>query len=134
EETFQTMTTQETDFTLFFSHLRRLETDDHQSRFTALFNDADAAGIWLEQWRETKGESGVKADESQALIAAANPIYIPRNHRIEEAIQAGTAGDYAPMHHLIAVLKNPFEQQDGADAYEAAPKPAEVVQQTFCGT
>lgn len=134
ETTFQTMTAQETDFTLFFSHLRRLNTDGHHTKFPDLFKDRVAAKTWLALWHETIEKSGITADESQALMNTANPIYIPRNHHIEAAIQAGTAGDYIPMHRLIKVLQNPFEQQKGADIYEAAPKPAEVVQQTFCGT
>ena len=134
ETTFQTMTTQNVDFTLFFSHLRRLGTDDCKTQFTALFDDKATAETWLQHWDAAKKESGTAPDESQALMDMGNPIYIPRNHRVEEAIQAGTMGDYAPMHRLIEVLQNPFEQQKGADDFEDAPKPAEIVQQTFCGT
>ena len=128
------MATQSVDFTLFFSHLRRLGTDDHQNQFTALFDNKATAETWLEQWNAAKKSSGIAPNESQALMDMANPIYIPRNHRVEEAIQAGTMGDYAPMHRLIDILQHPFEQQKGANDYEDAPKPAEVVQQTFCGT
>jgi uncharacterized protein YdiU (UPF0061 family) len=134
EETFQAMTTHAVDFTLFFSHLRRIDAGEHRAKFIDLFNDQSAAETWLDLWQKAKDETGLESEESQALMNAANPIYIPRNHRVEEAIQAGTAGDYTPMHRLIEVLKNPFEQQNGVDEYEAAAKPEEVVQQTFCGT
>jgi uncharacterized protein YdiU (UPF0061 family) len=63
-----------------------------------------------------------------------NPIFIPRNHRVEEAIQAGNRGDYAPFHRLVEVLKNPFSEQPDSVEYESAPSPDEVVQATFCGT
>ncbi len=134
EATFQAMTTHAVDFTLFFSHLRRLNTDDHSTRFIDLFNDKSAADTWLSTWHEAKKENGIAPDDSQALMDAANPIYIPRNHRVEETIQAGTAGDYAPMRRLNRILQNPYEQQKDADKYEEVPKPEEVVQQTFCGT
>ena len=63
-----------------------------------------------------------------------NPIFIPRNHRIEEAIQAGSAGDYAPFHRLVDVLARPFEEQPDHAELERAPEPHEVVRRTFCGT
>lgn len=134
ENTFQIMTEHKTDFTLFFSYLRRLDQSDMRDRFLALFNEKETAESWLTQWQKARDESGISACESQALMDAANPIYIARNHRVEQAIVAGTTGDYAPMHRLIDVLKNPFEQQENADEYEAAAKPEEAVQQTFCGT
>lgn len=134
ETTFQTMKAQDTDFTLFFSHLRRLNSKDHHDRFTVLFKDKTAADDWLALWHQTRTESGIAAEESQTRMDKANPIYIPRNHRVEEAIQASQSGDYDPLHNLHSVLQNPFQEQEGAELYESAPKPEEVVQQTFCGT
>ncbi len=134
ETTFKTMTEEETDFTLFFSHLRRLDQDGGRAKFSALFKQTSVAEAWLELWQTARDDSGITAKDSQALIRTANPIYIPRNHRVEEAILAGQKGNYEPMHRLIEVLKNPFEQQSGAEEYEQAPQAEEVVQQTFCGT
>jgi uncharacterized protein YdiU (UPF0061 family) len=134
ETTFQTMTTNATDFTLFFSHLRRITQEGHRSKFVELFKDPKAAENWLELWQAAKNDSGITRSDSQDRMDVANPIYIPRNHRVEEAIAAGTRADYEPFHKLHAILQNPFEQQTGADAYEDAPQPEEVVHQTFCGT
>ncbi|MBL4750846.1 MAG: YdiU family protein [Amylibacter sp.] len=134
ENTLQIMAEHKIDFTLFFSYLRRLEQNDIRDSFLALFNGKEAAESWLTQWQKARDESGISASESQVLMNAANPIYIARNHRVEQAIVAGTSGDYTLMHRLIEVLKNPFEQQENADEYEAAAKPEEAVQQTFCGT
>jgi uncharacterized protein YdiU (UPF0061 family) len=134
ENTFQTMTAHKIDFTLFFSTLRRLEKDHYHDKFIDFFEDRKSARTWLELWLKTRDESGITPSESQTLMNAANPIYIPRNHQVEVAIQAGQAGDYAPMHSLCAVLKNPFKGQAGAEKYEAAPSESEQVRQTFCGT
>ncbi len=134
EKTFQIMAEHKIDFTLFFSYLRRLEQSNMRDRFLALFNKKEAAESWLTQRQKARDESGISASESQALMDISNPIYIPRNHRIEQAIVAGTTGDYTPMHRLIEVLKNPYDLQETADEYEAAAKPEEAVQQTFCGT
>jgi uncharacterized protein YdiU (UPF0061 family) len=134
ETTFQTMTANAVDFTLFFSHLRRLPQAGHRIKFIELFSDATAADTWLDLWQAAKDESGITASESQTRMDAANPIYIPRNHRVEEAIAAATKGDYEPFHKLHDILHNPFDQQPGASAYEEAPQPEEIVHQTFCGT
>ena len=64
-----------------------------------------------------------------------NPAFIPRNHRIEQAITAAIErDDFAPFEELQLVLARPFEDQKGFEAYAAAPQPAERVLQTFCGT
>jgi uncharacterized protein YdiU (UPF0061 family) len=63
-----------------------------------------------------------------------NPVYIPRNHRIEEAIQAGNAGDFGPFQRLNDALQHPFESRPEFAEYEAAPTSDEVVKATFCGT
>lgn len=134
ETTFQTMTTNATDFTLFFSHLRRITKDGHRAKFIELFKEPTAAENWLDLWQTAKNESGIAANDSQTRMDAANPIYIPRNHRVEEAIAAATDGNYEPFHKLHTILQNPFEQQGDADLYEEAPLPDEVVHHTFCGT
>jgi len=134
ENSFQVMAEQEIDFTLFFSYLRRLDQDKYHDKFLALFREKETAKNWLSQWQDACAKSGISSTDSQALMDGANPIYIPRNHRIEQAIEAGIKGDFVPMHTLITVLKRPFEQQDDADIFEAAAMPEEAVQQTFCGT
>ncbi len=134
ETTFQTMAEEEVDFTLFFSRLRRLDQDGGRAKFLSLFKQPKAADAWLESWQTARDDSDITAKDSHALMCAANPIYIPRNHRVEEAIQAGQTGNYEPMHRLIAVLKNPFEQQSDSEEFEQAPQAEQIVQQTFCGT
>ena len=64
----------------------------------------------------------------------ANPILIPRNHRVEQAIQAAYANDFDPFHQLVDALAQPYANRSEFAAYEKPPKPEEVVQQTFCGT
>ena len=65
---------------------------------------------------------------------AVNPVYIPRNHLVEEALAAATAGDLAPVERLLDVLARPFEQRPGLERY-AEPAPAGgACYKTFCGT
>ena len=67
-------------------------------------------------------------------MTAANPVYIARNHRVEQVIDAAYAGDFSPFEDLLDVLKTPFTAKPHFQAYEAPPLPDEIVHQTFCGT
>ena len=64
-----------------------------------------------------------------------NPAYIPRNHLVEEALTAATAGDLAPFQQLVDVLSRPFDERPGLERY-ALPAGADFAAgyQTFCGT
>jgi uncharacterized protein YdiU (UPF0061 family) len=70
-----------------------------------------------------------------ARLKAANPAVIPRNHRVEEAIQAALGGDLEPARALHAALSAPFADPDAATRpYTRPPEESEIVQATFCGT
>jgi uncharacterized protein YdiU (UPF0061 family) len=65
----------------------------------------------------------------------ANPAVIPRNHRIEQVIEAAVeADDFAPFDKLATALSQPYEPLEGFEAYAEPPQPSERVLQTFCGT
>ncbi|WP_298261067.1 protein adenylyltransferase SelO [uncultured Litoreibacter sp.] len=68
------------------------------------------------------------------LMMASNPAIIPRNHRVEEAIQAGLQGDFAPFNRLNAALALPFKDVAEHADLEAAPSNQQLIHQTFCGT
>lgn len=128
----EAMTAGEADFTLVFRHLTiALETDDN-APVIRLFNQPDAITSWLSDWR-TRIQDLTK-DDVLALMRRSNPIFIPRNHRIEEAIQAAYRGDYQPFHRLNDILQHPFAEQPDTTEYESAPAPEQIVQATFCGT
>jgi uncharacterized protein YdiU (UPF0061 family) len=64
-----------------------------------------------------------------------NPAFIPRNHRIEAAINAAIKqGDVAPLGALLAVLASPFDEKPEHTEYANPSTPNERVSQTFCGT
>ena len=63
-----------------------------------------------------------------------NPAFIPRNHRVEEALAAATQGDFAPFETLVTGLSKPYEDQPEFAAYMDPPRPEQVVLRTFCGT
>jgi len=90
------------------------------------FVDPTVFDAWAQAWAARGG----RADGLDRV----NPLYIPRNHLVAEAIAAAEADDFAPFHRLVEVLADPFTPQQGRDAYALPPAPEQVVQQTFCGT
>ena len=87
-----------------------------------------------ECWRTRVAVEGFTRDQVRDRMHGVNPLYIPRNHRVEEAIQGAYAGDLTVFHELVAVLAKPFEEQAGRERYAEPPRPEERVTQTFCGT
>lgn len=124
---------QEVDFTLAFRHLSGA-AEGQATPFLALFRAPETASGWLSQWRAHLGERGVAEAEAVATMRGVNPVFIPRNHRIEEVIRVGREGDFGPFRRLHEVLQRPYEEQPEAVAFEAAPRAHEVVRATFCGT
>jgi uncharacterized protein YdiU (UPF0061 family) len=124
----------EADFTLTFRRLSDAAagTDD---AVRALFPDPAPLDQWLARWRARLALEPSSAAERQEAMLSVNPIYIPRNHRVEAVIRAATdEGDFAPFEELLAVLARPFEERQGLEHYAAPPEASERVLQTFCGT
>jgi uncharacterized protein YdiU (UPF0061 family) len=117
------MATGQADFTNTF---RALSDGGARDQFLA----PEAYDTWESDWR-----ARLEREEApDRVLRAANPLYIPRNHRIEQMIDAAVAGDYAPFEHLNTVLAQPFTLQDDAQDLTRPPQPSEVVKATFCGT
>ena len=89
---------------------------------------------WATRWREQLAHEGADLGEAAAAMDRVNPVYIPRNHQVEEALAAATAGDLGPFERLVDVVTQPFDERPGLEAY-AAPAPSSWGSyQTFCGT
>ena len=87
---------------------------------------------WQTRWQERLGVEDPEC--SLALRKSVNPSVIPRNHKVEEALQAGEKGDLEPFRQLLRALINPYEDGDHLTPYQSPPKPEEKVLRTFCGT
>ena len=90
------------------------------------FTDRAAFDAWAADWQALSPDRG--------KMARTNPVRIPRNHRIEQAIEAALADDLAPFRRLSQALVRPFEARPEWDDLSDAPLPAEIVHHTFCGT
>ncbi|MGN9811384.1 protein adenylyltransferase SelO [Micromonospora sp. BQ11] len=91
-----------------------------------LFSDLAAIDDWLARWRAL----GPDADAMDRV----NPVYIPRNHLVEEALAAATGGDLEPLERLLAAVADPYHERTGLERYAAAAPPDFGAYQTFCGT
>jgi uncharacterized protein YdiU (UPF0061 family) len=129
------MAQHQVDFTLMFRRLCDAAADTaHDEKVRELFVDPTAFDEWAVKWRARLAEDGGDASARGATMRANNPAYIPRNHRVEEAIVAATAGDFAPFETLVKVLAHPYDDQPQFADYAKPPREDQIVQQTFCGT
>ncbi|MDM9627127.1 YdiU family protein [Rhizobium sp. S152] len=124
------------DFTLTFLRLSHLAADNgSEAAFLATFAEPDAAAAWLGRWHERLERETWPAAERSAAMLKVNPAFIPRNHRIEQAITAAVEdADFSLFEALLKVLSRPYEEQPDFAPYMEPPKPEERVLQTFCGT
>ncbi len=129
------MAQHQVDFTLMFWRLCDAAADAAQDEpVRELFVDPTAFDAWAVKWRARLAEEGGDVTARVATMRAANPVFIPRNHRVEEAIAAATAGDFVPFETLAKVLSHPYDDQPEYADYAKPPREDQIVQQTFCGT
>jgi len=113
------------DHTSFYRHLGRAARGDVEP-VRGLFVDLAAFDAWLARWRAL-------APDADAMDRV-NPVYIPRNHLVEEALAAATAGDLDPLSGLLSAVTAPYDERPGLERY-AEPAPEEFgAYRTFCGT
>ena len=100
----------------------------------SLFDNPATFDGWAAQWRRRLTEEPRDDEERRAAMRAVNPAFIPRNHLVEEAINAALEGDLIPFDDLLTVLSTPYEDQPAFARYADPPRSDQVVHQTFCGT
>ena len=90
---------------------------------------------WLKKWEQRRSRQDQSMEESAELMRNNNPSVIPRNHRVEEALDAAVDGDMSVMERLLAALANPYDySNEAAEEYCAGPQPSNRPYRTFCGT
>jgi uncharacterized protein YdiU (UPF0061 family) len=130
------------DFTLGWRRLADAAAGD-EAPLRALFAGTRAPDAWLARWRarcasedDSAGHSTAAGIDRAGAMRRVNPVVIPRNHRVEEALAAASDdGDLAPFERLLDALRQPYDETgEGARYAEPAPTAVTACYRTFCGT
>jgi serine/tyrosine/threonine adenylyltransferase len=120
------------DHTSWFAAQPELIGDDVRADAIAAGGDDHAS--WMRRWYERLDAERRPTVEVVASTRAANPVFIPRNHLVEEALTAATNADPRPLAALVDAITRPFDRRPGMERY-AAPAPSDAPRHvTFCGT
>lgn len=107
---------------LDYTNTFRLLTAEQQ------ISSSDAFDAWYRRWQQRL----IEEESPYELMKTVNPTVIPRNHLVEQAIQAAYSNNMQPFNDLLAAVQSPFTPHD--TLYYQLPKEHEKVRQTFCGT
>lgn len=131
EELLSMMQKYQADYTNTF---RELTLDKWAHSNMALFS-AEEFVKWYKLWQERLSRQQQSKESSYQLMRNSNPAIIPRNHRVEEALEAAVKqGDYTVMERLLNALSNPYAYSPEQDEYSMLPSQSSCGYRTFCGT
>jgi serine/tyrosine/threonine adenylyltransferase len=124
------------DFTLTFRRLCAAAVEEcADAAVRDLFANPAAYPAWAARWRSRLAIGGLEPHVRAQAMRRANPVFIPRNHRVEQALNAAIeGGDFSPFDELLTVLSRPYENQEVFADYANPPQAGERVFQTFRGT
>lgn len=126
------------DFTLGWRRLADAAGGD-DAPLRSLFPHPEAPDAWLARWRsrlEGEGEQALDGMERAERMRRVNPVVIPRNHRVEEALAAASdQADLVPLQRLLSAIRRPYDETpEHAEYTEPARAEVTACYQTFCGT
>jgi uncharacterized protein YdiU (UPF0061 family) len=124
---------QAVDYTSSFRALSALLRGDAGPARSLFAEDAGFAA-WTQRWREQLAHEPFDARRIASAMDRVNPVYVPRNHIVEAALAAATAGDLGPFQRLLEVLADPFVERSGLESYAVPAPPSFGPHRTYCGT
>jgi len=98
-----------------------------------IYND-ESFLYWKKQWQDRLKINGNSSEESLKLMRSSNPLIIPRNHKVEEALDSANNGDLNPTKNLLKILEKPYEDRKEINEYQSSAPPSNKIYKTFCGT
>ena len=116
------------DYTNFFIDLTTAENIKKAPYQDPIFQQ------WHKSWQSRIGKTEAELSKSIVLMKSVNPVVIPRNHRVEEAITAALASDIQPLQDLLSVLRTPYCDRQGIVKYQQPPEFGDQGYKTYCGT
>ena len=136
QELLDRMASNRADFTLTFRRLcDAVAEPEADARVRMLFDDPVAYDAWAVKWRMRLQKEPLSPPERSAAMRMTNPVFIPRNHLVEAALNAAVSQqNFQPFEELLDVVSRPYEERFGLEQYSRPARPEECVLQTFCGT
>gem|GEM_PF-777049 len=130
------MASNRVDYTVLFRRLcTAIDDPAEDARIASLFAEPGAFHGWSHAWRHRLAREGLAPDLRVAAMRLANPAFVPRNHRVEQAIEAAVRrDDFEPFETLVQVLGRSCEEQPEFAHLADPPRAEERVLETFCGT
>tara|TARA_B100000925_G_scaffold129662_1_gene97103 strand:- start:604 stop:2049 length:1446 start_codon:yes stop_codon:yes gene_type:complete len=123
---FNWMKSNQADYTNTFCYLMNISSIQDQTYKDKNFID------WSKNWEKRILINGGSKENSLELMKKNNPIVIPRNHKVEEALEAANDNNLKPMYDLLSILKKPYTKQTNIEKFQTPSKNKNY--QTFCGT
>lgn len=97
--------------------------------------EKEAFSGWLKKWENRVTQNGYSLQKAKQIMQKNNPAFIPRNHLVEEALEAASAkNDFSSFHTLHKILSDPYHRPDEVSSYQLPPTDGDGDYQTFCGT
>ena len=122
------------DFTLCFRSLSKALVGDKKS-IKNLFKNDIAFDNWMALWKERLSHESISDEKIASSMDLVNPLYIPRNHKVEEALEAAVFhNNMKPFNKLHGILKNPYQEVKGLHEYEKPDENSKEKYKTYCGT
>ena len=123
---FNWMEKNKADYTNTFCHLMGINSDE-------VYKNVEFVN-WKNEWKKRSELNNSTKEKQIKLMKSNNPIVIPRNHKVEEALAEADKGSLDKMKKLLAILKNPYDNQNNIEEYQAPAPSSNEKYQTFCGT
>ena len=123
---FNWMEKNKADYTNTFCNLMDINSDE-------VYKSNDFID-WKNEWKKRSELNNSTKEKQNKLMKSNNPIVIPRNHKVEEALAEADKGSLDKMKKLLAILKNPYDNQNNIGEYQAPAPSSNEKYQTFCGT
>ena len=123
---FNWMEKNKADYTNTFCNLMDVNSDE-------IYKNDDFMN-WKNEWKKRSELNNSTEEKQNKLMKLNNPIVIPRNHKVEEALAEADKGSLDKMKKLLAILKNPYDNQNNIEEYQTPAPLSNEKYQTFCGT
>ncbi len=123
---FNWMKKNKADYTNTFCNLMDINSDE-------IYKNNDFID-WKNEWKKRSELNNSTKDKQTQLMKSNNPIVIPRNHKVEEALAEADKGNLDKMKKLLTILKNPYVNQNNIEEYKLPAPSSNEKYQTFCGT